>query len=337
MKTIILEKPEVFARSETAEPEKPGPGQVLVQVGRVGICGTDLHAFSGRQPFFEYPRILGHELGVEVLEVGEGVENVAAGMRCAVEPYMNCGTCRPCRIGRGNCCESLQVLGVHTDGGMRERIVVPAHKLHVSAKLALEQLALVETLGIGAHAVQRADIKEGEKVLVVGVGPIGLGAVQFAQLAGAEVAVLDASEQRLDFCRSQFGLEHCVRAGDGALAAVGDIFNGLPAAVFDATGHLGAMEASFELVASAGRLVYIGFQREHVSFPNPEFHRREMTIMSSRNALGGDFSRIISWMEEGRIDTQPWITHRLAYGDIVETFASLQNPNAGVLKAVLEL
>jgi 2-desacetyl-2-hydroxyethyl bacteriochlorophyllide A dehydrogenase len=222
------------------------------------------------------------------------------------------------------------------DGGMRERIVVPAHKLHVSAQLDLEQLALVETLGIGAHGVQRAGVKQGETVLVVGVGPIGLGAVQFAQLAGAKVAVLDASESRLQFCHTEFGVEHGVVAGEGALEKVLDIFNGLPAVVFDATGHRGAMQASFHFVASAGRLIYIGFQREEDSFPNPEFHRREMTIMSSRNALADDFRRIIAWMEEGRIDTQPWITHRLDYGDIVEVFPELHAPDAGVLKAVLE-
>ncbi len=337
MKTILLEKPEVFVRADTPEPDGPGLGEVLVQVGCIGICGTDLHAFAGRQPFIEYPLILGHELGVEVLEVGDGVEDVAPGMRCAVEPYMDCGRCRPCQIGRGNCCENLRVLGVHMDGGMRERIVVPAHKLHVSAQLELEQLALVETLGIGAHAVERAGVQEGEAVLVVGVGPIGLGAVQFAQIAGAEVAVLDVSESRLQFCRAQFGVEHGVVAGEGALAEVREIFGGLPAVVFDATGHRGSMQASFHFVASAGRLVYIGFQREEVAFPNPEFHRREMTIMSSRNALADDFRRIIAWMEEGRIDTQPWITHRLNYSDIIEDFPALYAPDSGVLKAMLTL
>jgi 2-desacetyl-2-hydroxyethyl bacteriochlorophyllide A dehydrogenase len=338
MKTLILEEPEKFKRIDTPEPGRPGPGQALLRVQRIGVCGTDLHAFVGRQPFFEYPRILGHELGVEVMAVGDRVDQVQVGDRCAVEPYLNCGACRPCRLGRNNCCEHLQVMGVHVDGGMREQIVVPANKLHVSQALEFEQLALVETMGIGAHAVDRAQLTKGDKVLVVGVGPIGLGVVQFAQIAGAEVLVIDADAGRRDFCRAQFGVKHALAPSVDSLAQLVEVLGGeLPSTVFDATGNANAMMQSFFYVANAGQLVYVGFQLGEIAFPNPEFHRREMTMLSSRNAVGADFKRIIDWMEEGKIDTRPWITHRATFDDVVERFPAWREPSAGVVKAVLAM
>ena len=156
MKAIILEKPEHFTTADIDEPAQPAPGEALVEVHRVGICGTDVSGYLGKMPFYTYPVIPGHELGVTVLELGAGVENVKAGDRCSIEPYMNCGECYACRKGATNCCETLEVIGVHKDGGMRERFVLPAPKLHPSEKLTMEQLALVETLGIGCHCVDRA-------------------------------------------------------------------------------------------------------------------------------------------------------------------------------------
>lgn len=336
MKTISLQNPGEFRICETAEPEKLKSGEALIRVGKVGICGTDIHAYAGRQPFFEYPRILGHELGVEVLEVAPDVTNLEPGVHCAVEPYLNCDRCKPCALGRTNCCESLKVLGVHIDGGMRERIVVPAKKLHKSNILSLEQLALVETLSIGAHAIQRAKLDAKESVLIVGAGPIGLGALIFAQLYGAQVVVMDVNQRRLDFCQQNFNVDSTVCVGDNSIEEIKDYCKGLPTAVFDATGHLGAMESSFDYVASAGRLVYIGFQRERVSFPNPEFHRKEISIHSSRNSVSEDFRKIISWMEEGAIDTNPWITHSLQFDNIVAKFPTLNDPEEGVLKAIVD-
>ena len=326
MKTLILTEPGRFERIDTDEPGDPGPGDALIRIHRVGICGTDLHAFHGRQPFFEYPRILGHELGAEVLAVGAGVEGVQVGDQVAVEPYLDCGACLPCRRGRPNCCESLRVLGVHTDGGMRERIVVPARKLHPSATLALEQLALVETLGIGAHAVERAQLEEGESVLVVGAGPIGLATLQFAALAGTRVYLLEPNDSRRAFARDHFDVAGCHVPGDETAPAT---------CVFDATGNRAAMEAAFDLPAPSGRLVFVGFQLEPVSFANPDFHRRELTVMSSRNSTPAEFTRIIGLMESGEIDTSPWITHRAGYDDVVETFPSWLEPETGVVKAML--
>src|SRR5687767_596747 len=217
MKAIVLREPGRFERVEIDEPAAPGAGEALVRVHRVGICGTDVSGFLGKMPFFSYPRIPGHELGVEVVEPGEGVTHIKPGDRCSVEPYMNCGTCHACRKGAGNCCACLKVLGVMTDGGLRDRFVVRADKLHPSAKLTFDQLALVETLAIGCHAVDRSTLTRGENCLVIGAGPIGLATIVFAKLTGARVLVLDMNRQRLEFCREVMGVDDTVVPGDNLI------------------------------------------------------------------------------------------------------------------------
>src|SRR5205814_6714503 len=190
MKAIVLEQPGRFTSADLAEPGRPGPGDAVVRVHRVGICGSDISGYLGKMPFYSYPRIPGHELGVEVLAVGSKVTHVKPGDKCSVEPYMNCQQCYACKHGRGNCCKNLKVLGVHTDGGMRPRFIVPARKLHPSAKLALDQLALVEALAIGCHCVNRGQPERGEHALVIGAGPIGLSVIEFLRLAGVSITVL---------------------------------------------------------------------------------------------------------------------------------------------------
>ncbi len=338
MKAILLEEPRRFKQIDMAEPGKPGHGEALVRVHRVGICGTDLHAYAGNQPFFTYPRVLGHELGVEVVEVGDGVTNVKAGDHCVVEPYMNCGKCIACRRGRGNCCMDTQVLGVHRDGGMRPYFILRADKLHTSDKLSYEQLALVETLAIGLHAVNRAEVQQGENVLIIGAGPIGLGVMQFAKLAGAKVIVLDLNAMRLDFCKKTIGVDHTVQAGPDALRTIEEITNGeLPTVVFDCTGSPRSMCAAFEYVAHTGKLVYVGIVTADITFPDPLFHRREMTLYASRNALPHEFRHIIGLIESGRFDTTPWITHHSSFDELIEKFPSFTKPETGVIKAVLHV
>jgi 2-desacetyl-2-hydroxyethyl bacteriochlorophyllide A dehydrogenase len=337
MKTIILSQPGLFSLTDTSEPRSPATGEAVVRVHRVGICGTDLHAYRGRQPFFSYPRILGHELGVEVVEVGENQTGIRPGDRCAVEPYLNCGNCIACRRGKTNCCVDLKVLGVHTDGGMRSHLTVPLSKLHRSETLSWEQLALVETLGIGAHAVDRAGLEAGEFALVIGAGPIGLSVTQFAQLAGARVIVLDVNDARLDFCRRQLGVEHTLPAGDAVTDELRLLTGGdMPTAVFDATGNPESMRRAFDLVAHGGRLVLVGLCQADISFHDPDFHRREMTLLSSRNSTSRDFQRIIRLLEEGRIDMTPWITHRVGCEAMPEAFPGWLDPASRVVKAVVE-
>jgi 2-desacetyl-2-hydroxyethyl bacteriochlorophyllide A dehydrogenase len=341
MKAIRLENPHEFRKIDIPEPPPPAPGEALVRVHRVGICGTDLGGYLGKFPFFSYPRIIGHELGVEVIAVGDGVANVKPGDRCAVEPYINCRTCYPCRTGHTNCCENHMTLGVMCDGGLAEKFIVPARKLHVSQTLGYDQLALVETLAIGCHAVNRGAPKVGENVLVIGSGPIGLSAIEFVKVSGAKCVVMDINPERLRFCREVMKVDHTIEVkGDGSeLSSLAEFTNKqLADVVIDATGHRGSMSTCFDYAAFAGRVVYVGITREDLSFPHaPVVHRRELTILASRNALAEDFIRIIRLIEDGVIDTQPWITHHAAFDDMIEAFPGWLDPASGVIKAMVDV
>jgi len=336
MLQIVLEKPGQFAATDGPEPTL-APGEALVRVQRIGICGTDLHAFAGRQPFFNYPRILGHELGVEVVDPGTEPHGLKPGDRCSLEPYVNCGKCVACRRGKPNCCTSLNVLGVHSDGGMRPLFAVPARKLHRSAKLGYDQLALIETLGIGAHAIERAEVKPDDFVLVIGAGPIGLSVIQFALVTGATLAVMDVSESRLAFCREKLGVKHTLTPAESP-AKLQEIGGGdLPTIVLDATGNAKSMAGTFELIAHGGRIVFVGLFQGDVSFNDPNFHRREISVCASRNSTPQTFRDIIALVEAGRIDTRPWITHRFALADTPAVFPQEISGNPAVLKAMIEV
>jgi len=341
MNTIVLQEPGQLVpthRFDAKAAEGIAHNEALVRVRRVGICGTDLHAFKGEQPFFSYPRVLGHELGVEIAAIGDNADGLRAGDHCAVEPYLNCGACVACRRGKTNCCSRLQVLGVHADGGLTETLKAPVNKLHKSDSLSLEQLALVEPLSIGAHAVARAELERDEFALVVGVGPIGLGVIQFAQLAGARIIALDINEERLSFAVEHFAVEHTVKAGDDAVKQISDITNGeMPITVFDATGNKRSVESSFNLVAHGGKLVLVGLFQGDVTFKDSDAHRRELTLLRSRNATGADFQRVIAHLEAGKINVNPWITHRATFAEAIDQFASWLNPKSRFIKAVIEV
>ena len=340
MKAIQLEKPGKFDLIQIPEAAAPGPGEALVQVHRVGICGTDISGYLGKMPFYSYPRIPGHELGVEVLQVGPNVTEVQPGDRCSIEPYINNQSSFASQRGSTNCCEDLKVLGVHIDGGMRPRFIVPARKLHPSESLTFEQLALVETLAIGCHAVNRGEAQAGENVLVIGAGPIGLSAIEFLRIAKSKITVLDVNPQRLDFCKNTMKVDHTVKfeAEGGSLAALQNLTDGhLYTLVIDATGNAKSMSNALNYVGHTGRLVYVGITTEEVHFPHPLMHRREMTLLASRNALPGDFTRIITLIQDGQIDTRPWITHRSTMDSLIADFPSFSRPETGVIKAIVEI
>ena len=339
MRAIQLEKPLHFRLIDIPEPDAPLAGEALVRVHRIGICGTDLSGYLGKMPFYSYPRIPGHELGVEVLAVGEGVTNVKPGDSCSVEPYMNNPQSFASQRGRTNCCEDLQVLGVHTDGGMRPRFKLPARKLHKATKLSMEQLALVETLAIGCHAVVRCAPQPGENVLVIGAGPIGLSVIEFVKLTGANLIVMDMVASRLEFCRHSMGVKQTILAGDGKEEqTLREMTDGhLPTIVVDATGSAKSMSQALNYVGHTGKLVFVGITTDNVSFPHPLMHRREMTLFASRNAMPEDFERIINLIETGVIDTRPWITHRTNFDELISQFPSYTKPETGVIKAVVEV
>ncbi len=337
MKAIMLEEPGRFCCVDIESPAKPEAGEACVRVKRIGVCGSDLRAFQGKQPFFSYPRILGHELGVEIVAVGKNERGLAAGDRCAVEPYLNCGSCIACRRGKTNCCANLHVLGVHIDGGMCERIRVPVPKLHKCNSLSLDQLALVETLSVGAHAIWRAAPERGESALIIGAGPIGVSVIEFARQAGTEVIVMDIQEQRLEFCRETLRITRCINATSDAPGQLRRLLSGeLPTLVFDCTGNPRSMSDAFGYVAHGGKLVFVGLFPGDVTFHDPDFHSHEMTILSSRNATADDFQQVIELMEAGKIDVMPWITHRASSDNFIDSYPQWVSVHNAVFKAIVE-
>lgn len=337
MKSIILNKPFEFQQDNIDFDPQLQPQEVLLKVHNIGICGTDYHAFRGRQPFFSYPRRLGHELGAEIVAIGSAVdaERYPLSSRVSVEPYLHCGTCQTCRRGRFNCCEKLQVLGVHTDGGMADFLKVPAEKVYISTKLEFEQLALVETLAIGCHAVNRADIQSDDTVLVIGSGPIGLSVIEFARLKSQNVYVLDVNENRLKFCSDNYEVKTILKTAENF--DLMSFLNEKPTVIFDATGNPESMNNTVLIAANGAKIVFVGLHQQNIEIKDSEFHRREITLLASRNALPEDFKFIIEKIEQGVIDTSKWITHRSNFEDLIENFQQWLDPQSGVIKAVVKV
>jgi threonine dehydrogenase-like Zn-dependent dehydrogenase len=316
------------------EPSHSG-GRAILKVRRIGVCGTDLHAFEGTQPFFSYPRVLGHELALEVVKA-DGFDK---GEAVTIVPYFNCGTCIACRNGKPNCCSQLKVFGVHIDGGMKEYISVPQSSLIRGEGLSFDELALVEPLAIGAHGVRRAGVKPGEFVLVVGAGPIGLGIMEFARIAGGNVIALDINEQRLAFCKEKLGVAHTINgASQDVVKELQAITSGdMPTVVIDATGNLRAINNAFQYMAHGASYVLVGLQKEEIRVSHPEFHKREATLMSSRNATHVDFELVISAMTKGLVNPATYITHRAGFGEVKDNFHNWLDPYFGLINAMIEL
>jgi 2-desacetyl-2-hydroxyethyl bacteriochlorophyllide A dehydrogenase len=338
MKAIICEQPGHFRYDERLIPT-PAPGEALLRIRRIGICGTDIHAFGGRQPFFSYPRILGHELAAEIVALGDGDGDLQIGDAVTVIPYLECGSCYACRSGKPNCCTSLQVVGVHRDGGMQEFIVMPIDHLLKAPGANYDELALVECMAIGAHAVRRAGVASGEEVLVVGAGPIGFGIMQFARIAGARVIVLDLDDRRLDFVRHYSGADVTIKGGtEDTLFKISNVTGGNGAGVvFDATGSPQSMMQAFDYVAHGGRYVLVSVVDAQISFYDPNFHKREMTLISSRNATRDDFLWVLQCLADQRLYVAPLITHRCDFDRLIEEFTTWTSPGSGLVKGLVKI
>ncbi|HEY0755974.1 MAG TPA: zinc-binding alcohol dehydrogenase family protein [Ktedonobacteraceae bacterium] len=338
MRALSLDAPGKVQMISLADPSVPGPAEALIRIREVGVCGTDYHAFHGNQPFFTYPRILGHELGVEIVAVGTDVRHLVKGTHCAVRPYLSCGSCPACLRGKPNCCVHLQVFGVHVDGGLREFALLPAASLHSARTLTFEQLALVEPLAIGAHAVAGAALVKDEQVLVVGVGPIGLAVTQFALLMGARVIVTDLSQQRLAFCQNLWPTVTCIDGHQPMVEALERLLgDDLPTAIFDATGNPQSMQATFSYVGYGGRVIFVGLSQGEITFSDPLFHSREVALLASRNALAADFDRIIAALEADKFDLASWITHHATLETAVEAFPQWSGANSVMIKGLISI
>jgi 2-desacetyl-2-hydroxyethyl bacteriochlorophyllide A dehydrogenase len=336
MLTVICDTPGTL-RAEQRERPVRAEGEVLVRVRRVGVCGTDLHIYTGNQPFLQYPRVMGHELSGEIEEATSG-GRLAVGDVVYVMPYLSCGKCIACRNGKTNCCVNIQVLGVHRDGAFTEYLSLPEAFVHKANGVTLDQAAMIEFLAIGAHAVRRGDVQAGQRVLVVGAGPIGMAAMVFARMRGATVTAMDSRQDRLDFCQRELGVASTVPLGEGdeaqlSAATQGEFFD----LVFDATGNAKAIERGFQFVAHGGKYVLISVVRDTITFSDPEFHKRETTLLGSRNATAEDFEIVIQAMRDGKVPTAALNTHKLKLADVPTDFAQLLDPAQRVVKAIVEV
>jgi len=322
MQQLILEAPGRFIEREVEAPAN-AVDEALVRINRIGVCGSDFHAFAGRHPAYIYPRVLGHELSGVVVKASKNEFGIAAGDRCAIDPYLNCGTCSMCLAGRTNCCERLEVIGIHRDGGMQELLPVPLRLLHRSKTLSLDELAMVETLGIGAHAVERSAAKPGQTALIIGAGPIGLGTALFAAAAGCAVTVAEKNDHRRQFA---------AQSGWNVVSAASDSMADL---VFDATGNSQVMAASLHSVNPGGKLIFVGLTSEPVELNDGLFHKREVTLLASRNSAR-QFPRIIRMLEAGEIRVKSWISDRLVLSELSTEFADLHK-RPTLIKAIVTL
>ncbi len=337
MKALVCESPGKFVFTEKTKPEC-GENMAIIKIKNIGVCGTDLHAFEGTQPYFSYPRILGHELSGELVEANRAAGFVQ-GEAVTFIPYFNCGHCIACRSGKPNCCVNINVFGVHIDGGMCEYVCVPSDKLLHSEGLRYEELALIEPLAIGAHAIQRSALQKEEWVVVVGAGPIGLATMEFAKIAGGNIIAVDVNENRLQFCKQNLQVEHIINAAkENAVERVMEITNGDGATiVIDATGNLAAINNGIHYLSHGGRYVLVGLQKEAFCFSHPEFHKREAALMSSRNALRSDFESVINKVKNKLIQPQKYITHRVMFNDVIAQFPTWLKPEEGVVKAMISV
>ncbi|HWK45672.1 MAG TPA: zinc-binding alcohol dehydrogenase family protein [Stellaceae bacterium] len=336
MKAVICDQPGTLSLIDRAEPQ-PKDGEVLVRIRRIGICGTDFHIFQGKHPFLEYPRVMGHELSGEVASAPSG-STLRTGEPVYIVPYLSCGHCIACRKGLTNCCQSISVLGVHQDGGMAEYLAVPEANVIPTGGISLDDAAMIEFLAIGAHGVRRGGVGSADRVLVVGSGPIGMSAIIFAKAQGAHVTVMDMRADRLNFTTERLGADHGLTATDDAeetLRALtgGDGFD----VVIDATGNSAAMQRGFDFVAHGGRYVLLSVVRDAITFSDPEFHKRETTLFASRNAQPRDFATVVEQMIAGKVPTRALNTHRGALRDLPSLMPGWLKPEAGVIKAIVEI
>ena len=335
MKYVVCEKPGMFALKEKDTPTRK-PSEALLKIKKIGVCGTDLHAYAGNQAYFTYPRILGHELCAEVLEIGNNPKNIKAGDLVVVIPYLNCGKCIACINGKTNCCTNMQVIGVHVDGGMQEQICVPVDKLIPANHLTEHQIAIAEPLAIAAHALRRAQLKSGETIAVMGCGPIGVGLAKQAQILGAKVIAIDTNADRLKYAKEAMGCDFTVNALDEPLQQITDITQGnLCTAVFDATGNKMALETGPQYMSHGGRYVLVGLSNGDLVYNHPQIHAKETSILCSRNATLEDFERVMDILPE--FPTEDFITHQVPFDKMIEDFDSWIKPETGVMKAIIDL
>lgn len=327
IKALSCKEPGRFEYVEVGTPEAL-KGHSTLRIKRVGICGTDLHAYKGSQPYFNYPRVLGHEIAAEYFNGDH--PDLKKGDLCTLMPYLSCGHCTACKKGKTNCCQQLKVCGVHIDGAMCEYFSISNDLIIPADGLGLDELALMEPLSVAAHGIFRAGDIQREQVLIMGAGPIGLGLVILAQLGEAEIWLMDVNQDRLAFASRSYNVKHTIEVDE---LKADQKFS----TVIDATGNLQAIESGLNYVDHGGQYILVGLQKQSFSFSHPEFHKRETTLKSSRNATLDDFNRVKKAIQSKAINVLPLITHRMKFDQVIDRFETLYDPGNKVIKALIEL
>jgi threonine dehydrogenase-like Zn-dependent dehydrogenase len=305
MKALALIAPGRVEIATVREP-RPAPGELLLKVEMVGLCGTDLNSFRGRNPLISYPRILGHEIAATILE---GDAGTPAGTRVTVSPYTACGRCPSCRRGRENACRYNETFGVQRDGAITELLAVPAAKIYPSATLSHKQLALVEPLTVGAHAVARGRVTANDTVAIIGCGGIGLGSIAASAFRGARTIAIDLDDAKLAIARLAGATELIHSRNENVAERLRDLTAGEgPDVIIEAIGLAETFRLAVEEVAFTGRVVYIGYPKDHVSYETKLFIQKELDVMGSRNALPEDFRAVMAMLDAGRFPVEEAVT-----------------------------
>ncbi len=335
MLRAVLEKPFKLKLLESGIPVAKKK-EVLLKVLVAGICGSDVHAYRGTQPFLNYPRVLGHEIAGEIAEVGEGIEELRRGDLVTVDPVFSCGKCYACRVGRGNCCRDVKVMGVHIDGGFSEYIAVPADIVYKApGNISPEILASTEPLSIGAQANNRADVSDGDIVAILGAGTIGLASLLVAKIKDCKVIVADLISNRLKLAR-ELGADRVVNVREEDLMeAITEFTKGDGASVvIEATGTSKAVEDSIKIASPAGRVVTLGMTNDSVRISPIDLIRKELDFRGSRlnNKL---FPYVLALLPSIKNKVRKLITHRFNAKDISAAFELLDKHSEKAVKVLL--
>ena len=339
MKALVITETGKTAFVERPKPQ-PAPGEVLLQIKRLGYCGSDLNTFRGFNPMVSLPRVPGHEIAAVIAEVTPGVpEQFKVGMVTTALPYTTCGKCSSCRSGRVNACKSNQTLGVQRDGALTEFIAVPWEKLVRSDKLSLPEHALVEPLSVGFHAVERGRVTSADTVMVFGCGMIGLGAISGAAfLRGARVIAVDVDDAKLALAKKAGAAETINSKTENLHDKLQALTNGDgPNVVIEAVGLPATFRAAVDEVAFAGRVVYIGYAKEAVSYETKYFVMKELDIMGSRNATLQNFADVIQVLESGRYPVKETITRTVPFAEADTALSGWAADPSRVTKIQIEL
>jgi threonine dehydrogenase-like Zn-dependent dehydrogenase len=319
---------------ETREPQKHS-GELLLKVEMVGLCGTDLNSFRGRNPLVTYPRIIGHEIAATVVE---GSSAIPAGTHVTVSPYTSCGQCASCRRGRFNACKDNQTFGVQRDGALTEWITVPEEKVYRSSSLSLKELCLVEPLTVGVHAVSRGRVTADDTVVVFGCGGVGLGAIAGAAFRGARTIAVDLDDAKLETARAAGATDLIHSAREDFRTRLREITEGHgPDVVIEAIGLPETFRGAVEEVAFTGRVVYIGYAKEPIAYETKLFVQKELDIMGSRNALPQDFREVIALLESGRFPVERTISAVVGMNDTPRILAEWSSHPAEFTKIMVEV